>query len=338
MPNKIKIEAFALSFHLEKSKSQEIIVTSPLESYLSFSFRSWNGTDLPPIKDKYAPLLFFQYPPPHKLLKERKTRLIWIPMWDHIRNYREDWWNSLPKTLKIIAFSKAVYEKAKNAGLNTLYLQYFVSPAQFKRANWKDKRVLFYWNRIGLIGRDDLIKICEALNIEKIYFQNQLDPGIIKTLNYDLPPQIGKTEVVKLPHYLSRKEYIHILEDSNIYIAPRLYEGIGISFIETLARGACVLAADAPTMNEYIQHKKNGYLLSHKKNEGFLQYLKQAASIRVPEMIGGRRRQIQLSFNIDELEKINIVELGIYAYKQSEVGYEIWKSKLKMYADFITNW
>lgn len=332
------IQAFINPFHLNKSKSHITLVEKPLSIYHTFKYHVWNGKDLPDFKIDTTPMLFFQYPPPARLLTQSNLKLIWIPMWDHIKDKNQKWWKKFPKNIKIVAFSKHVHEKAIQASLESLRLQYYASPIQFNRANWKEGGILFYWNRTGLLGKDDLEKLCYALKIKTLYFQNQLDPGIIKTLNYDLPSQIGKTEVIKLPHYLSRKEYIHILKDTNIYIAPRLYEGIGISFIEALARGAFVLAVDAPTMNEYIQHKINGYLLSYKKNESFLQYLKQAASIRVPEMIGGRRQQIQLSLNIDELEKLSIEEIGNRAFKQNEAGYEIWKSKLKMYADFISDW
>ena len=41
---------------------------------------------------------------------------------------------------------------------------------------------------------------------------------------------------------------------------PRPAEGIGHSFIEAMALGHCVVAADRPTMNEYIRDGVNGLL------------------------------------------------------------------------------
>ena len=50
------------------------------------------------------------------------------------------------------------------------------------------------------------------------------------------------------------------MDAAAFYIAPRVYEGIGMSFLEAMARGRCVVAADHPTMNEYIEHGKTGFL------------------------------------------------------------------------------
>ena len=47
---------------------------------------------------------------------------------------------------------------------------------------------------------------------------------------------------------------------STIYIASRPYEGIGMSFLEAMADGRCVVAHDNTTHNEYIEHGKNGFL------------------------------------------------------------------------------
>ena len=50
------------------------------------------------------------------------------------------------------------------------------------------------------------------------------------------------------------------IDAAAFYIAPRVQEGIGMSFLEAMARGRCVVAADHPTMNEYIEHGKTGFL------------------------------------------------------------------------------
>jgi glycosyltransferase involved in cell wall biosynthesis len=60
--------------------------------------------------------------------------------------------------------------------------------------------------------------------------------------------------------YEDRKEYLDALQTANVYFAPRLYEGIGMSFIEAMTMGKCVVAVDHPTMNEYVDNGVNGYL------------------------------------------------------------------------------
>ena len=51
-----------------------------------------------------------------------------------------------------------------------------------------------------------------------------------------------------------------MLGECSLYFAPREAEGIGHSFIEALSLGLCVVAPDAPTMNEYITNGVNGIL------------------------------------------------------------------------------
>jgi glycosyltransferase involved in cell wall biosynthesis len=53
-----------------------------------------------------------------------------------------------------------------------------------------------------------------------------------------------------------------MLKKSNIYIAPRKIEGIGISFLEAMSLGLVVIAYNYGTMNEYIKHNYNGYLFN----------------------------------------------------------------------------
>lgn len=50
------------------------------------------------------------------------------------------------------------------------------------------------------------------------------------------------------------------IQECDIYIAPREYEGIGMSFLEAMAMGKAVIALNNPTMNEYIVNNQTGYL------------------------------------------------------------------------------
>jgi glycosyltransferase involved in cell wall biosynthesis len=47
---------------------------------------------------------------------------------------------------------------------------------------------------------------------------------------------------------------------STVYFAPRTAEGIGQAVLEAMALGLCVVAPNAPTMNEYIVHGETGLL------------------------------------------------------------------------------
>ena len=57
-----------------------------------------------------------------------------------------------------------------------------------------------------------------------------------------------------------KEDFFKILKASNVFFAPRLYEGIGISFIEAMTMRQCVVAPNTPTMNEYIRDGETGLL------------------------------------------------------------------------------
>ena len=57
-----------------------------------------------------------------------------------------------------------------------------------------------------------------------------------------------------------------LLTHQKVFIAPRLAEGIGMSFLEAMAMGCAVIAQDDATMNEYIVHGKTGILVDWSKD------------------------------------------------------------------------
>jgi glycosyltransferase involved in cell wall biosynthesis len=84
----------------------------------------------------------------------------------------------------------------------------------------------------------------------------------ITEANRDRPSQddIIKYKISFSDWFETQKDYLKIVSDCPIYFAPRESEGIGLSFIEALSLGLCVVAPDAPTMNEYITNGINGIL------------------------------------------------------------------------------
>lgn len=58
-----------------------------------------------------------------------------------------------------------------------------------------------------------------------------------------------------------------IAREANVFFAPRRLEGIGMSFLEAMARGQCVVAPNFPTHSEYITHNVSGLLYDPDKPE-----------------------------------------------------------------------
>ena len=107
MANKVKIEIFSLKWHHGSSDSMNDIIINPFLNYFLYSKQAWDGNDLKSIDIHSSNLLFWMLPPnSDELIKNNNT--IWVPMWDQAQEYSTEWWNSLPKNLKIVSFSKNI--------------------------------------------------------------------------------------------------------------------------------------------------------------------------------------------------------------------------------------
>ena len=60
--------------------------------------------------------------------------------------------------------------------------------------------------------------------------------------------------------FADASQYRSQLAEANVFFASRVAEGIGMSFIEAMAMGLCVVSPSAPTMSEYIEDGVSGLL------------------------------------------------------------------------------
>jgi glycosyltransferase involved in cell wall biosynthesis len=141
-----------------------------------------------------------------------------------------------------------------------MQLKYFKDPAQFNEPSWAGGRTLTYWNRRGMVSPAFLERFCRTLAIDTVLYRNELDPGADPRGAFELPETIGGARVERVERTPNRADHWKMIQAANVVIAPRLVEGVGMVFLEAMARGCAVFAADAPTMNEYITHLSNGIL------------------------------------------------------------------------------
>ena len=347
----MSIPVFCLDWHINQTPSQQALLIEPLAPYMLFNRIGWDGSTLISFQSEWlknSPIVFYQLPPPESVFNFPDARIIWIPMWDQARGYDREWWSRLPKSLRVVSFSKEVSQRARAVGLNTFDVRYFMPPSDYGQADWNKPRTLFYWNRTGMVGEVFLRKLCDAIDVEILLFRQRIDPRVASWCDYELPEKIGRTVVKKLTfasdgadaHY----EYLKYLSQANIFIAPRLFEGVGLSFIEALASGCAVFAYDAPTMNEYIIHKTNGYLLqqSHKTIFNMIYGQMTKKMQRVANHFGYAPPSLYYPVterqNWAEIKKLDVQSLGNQARQGQLEGYEVWKSCLPDYASFILDW
>ncbi len=302
------------SFH-KKTKSDAFIKNILKENYkiVEFYDESWNfgkSVDINKInKNNFNVVVYFQFIHPYSELKKIKCKnIIWIPMFDSEvkRNYFS-YFGYLFLGVKIISFSKKLFDKIRRIGFECIYLQYFLDPTFLVRqpvGRGKDnKNNVFFWQRVDKINWKLVKKIIGNNKIDKVIFKSDCDPGHKSSLpSYT---DIKKYNMQIIDGWLEKSVFFKLLSSCNIFIASRQFEGIGMAFLEAMALGMCVIAADSPTMNEYIISGKNGYLYDFKKP--------QMINFSDCKIIGQQaRHSVKCGFNrwkIRQEELLNFLEL-----------------------------
>jgi glycosyltransferase involved in cell wall biosynthesis len=343
------IIAYCLDWHTTTSNAFHDLVVEPLSPYAEIKLVAWDGKTVPSDDDQHPahlPRIFCMLPPPADWLAKTQTKTVWIPMADYSPDAI---WNNVSKSVRVVSFSNTVEKQAHSFGLKTLRLRYFKNPQSFAPAQWDNGRVLLYWNRTGLIGPQTLEKLCNVLAIDTLLFRSKIDPRITSEADYSLPSKLGHTIVQEYPELTSsREQYLTLLQQANIFIAPRLIEGVGMSNLEALASGCMVLANRAPTMDEYIKNGETGYFLDTIYPPYLGRIVKRVGRSRIKKYINRIRRKIRLSLpsapyshpitpyqNWRALGQLEPRNIGNQARLAHEVGYEIWQNDIETYAHFV---
>jgi glycosyltransferase involved in cell wall biosynthesis len=264
--NRTRLIMYGLAWHVNQSDAVAEILIRPLAPWLQVDFLPWDGKAPPPLPPPDIPVCFFEFAPPCQDYGWRNRELTWIPMWDHTASQHQLalWWKYLPEKWRILSFCEAVNERAKSSRTReVLSVRYHRDPATVKPVQWDKPRVLYYWNRVGLVGPRFLRKLCHSLKIETLLFRAETDPDIPPSRRYTLPDRLGRTNVINVPFYKDKSEYLQKTGSAMFVLAPRALEGVGMVTIDALSRGCAVIAADMPTASEYIQHGKNGALIPY---------------------------------------------------------------------------
>jgi len=326
----MKLNAYCLDWHIASSNAFIDMLVEPLNSYADINLVAWNGEDVPPEALEQKIVIFCMLPPSDKFLKTYRGKVVWLPMWDQAQGYEQEWWNNLPKNVYVVGFSKPVRQKAKNAGLQLVSLQYFKNPRGLPPAKWSDGGIIFYWNRTGMIGPTFLEKFCTAVGAREIYFLGQIDPRIESNKYYELYGKLGNTRVINIKP-ASQNSFLNTTSKANIVIAPRTSEGVGMTFLEAMARGCGVLAYDAPTMNEYIKHERNGLLL-HNKRYGIFDNLFGRSN---SDSHSGTPYYLSDDQPWNKIASVNFERLGQNARAEHVLGFNQWQESIPKYAEFV---
>lgn len=190
---------------------------------------------------------------------------ILFPMYDDALHRTIDEWNEY-RDFTIINFCKTLHDYLSVNGFESRYVQYFPKPQEIKDYGNVDS--LFFWQRTNKIHVNQILSLCKNLNLKKVHIHKAVDPFFYyiaadERFCYDFSYSSWFPEKADLLDVMYRAAY---------YAAPRKYEGIGMSFLEAMAMGRCVIAPNYPTMNEYIEDGVNGILYDYESPADIVAY------------------------------------------------------------------
>jgi hypothetical protein len=258
--NKEKLLYIGHFFH-EKTKSANFF-TKILEKNYLIKKNYFGQYQINKVK-KYKNIIFCQnFPSVYELIHLKNSKIVWVPMYDSLSNLDPNVWRicSFFPNIKILSFSKKINELCIKNNLSYFYLRFFLKP--IKNTNLLKKKIkILFWYR-GQIKFNDWINYVNLNEIERIYYYQLIDP-FYKKENFTKKEIIKyKLRIIKGSFRSSKKKFIKLVKQCDVFVAPRKKEGIGMSFIEAISRSKYILAFNNSTMKDYIKNKKIGYLIN----------------------------------------------------------------------------
>jgi len=181
----------------------------------------------------------------------RPKRVLVMPMYDAVLSVRDDqWWEY--RSFRFVSFCGALTAKLSSLGLDVFSLQFFPSLGPDVVIPPHGLIKVFFWQRARVPDLQQVLEQFVPGTALEVFFRSDVGAS-----NLAVPSHV---KLRPLPWFSTREDYLTEVASCDLYVAPRIAEGIGMSFLEAMACGVPVLAWDGPTMNEYIIHDRNGLL------------------------------------------------------------------------------
>jgi len=204
-------------------------------------------------------VVFYQtYPSGRELRKVHCPNLFYVAMHDHVVLNPTDVWPRLRGSgLRVINFCRATHQFFERRGYQSLLVRYWPTPQRSSISRAPGLRV-FFWIRKRNLGWPVLKTLLGDARPERLIIRASADPG--ESLQLPDDRDIEEYRIELLEGWMDRPRYLQLLQACNVFLAPRRFEGIGMSFLEAMASGLLVVAVNNPSMNEYIRDRQNGLL------------------------------------------------------------------------------
>lgn len=163
-----------------------------------------------------------------------------------------------------ISFSRDLHQRLSGLGLSSKYLQYAPDPSKFPQVSWEKGARAYFWERMPAELDDRAARgLLSGLGVGSLEVRRLGDAQFGQG-------QSAETREKAERSWQNPQDYIRQLAKYNVYVAPRRFEGIGMTFLEAMAMGMCVVAENQSTANEYILSGENGILYGGDREKIYL--------------------------------------------------------------------
>jgi hypothetical protein len=229
---------------------------------------AWLGGEPVPwetVADHDVVIMFQSYcPSGGRVFSSLHSNVVYIPMFDQFgfpqnpaRNLSAFW--EPFQGSKVLSFSTSVHTLATGFGIVSYLAHYFPEAPAAPRHTSEGLHGFFWLRRDQELGCEVVRALIGSTRFESFHVHVVGDPGF-PAVNLPLPEDLKAHHVTTSTWFDRHSDFDDVVCRANVYFASRLAEGIGQTFLEAMGRGQCVVAADCPTMNEYIVHGVNGLL------------------------------------------------------------------------------
>lgn len=218
----------------------------------------------------YDVVIMFQAfcPIGNQYYRELHPNVVFIPMLDQFGIWQGPQFNLTAywepfQGSKVLNFSNAMHGMVSGFGIASKVVRFY----QPESENFPEVKVglhgFFWLRREDQIPWATIRELISETRFDSFHVHVAPDPGSPKPT---LPSSedIEKYNITLSNWFEHKSDFNLVLENANIFFAPRMEEGIGQSFLEAMARGQCVVAPNHGTMNEYIFSGVNGLLYDAK--------------------------------------------------------------------------
>ena len=206
----------------------------------------------------YDAIVIWQLHEAFALLSGRHPNVTFAPMYDAMWRGGAFTWKPSFSAAKILCFSWALAGEVMTRAAVHTRVQYFPDPSAVPQVTDFDTLRGFLWYRRRDIPPEAAFALTAGTPFASLAIHDAPDPGHEAPFPAAAPAHIGR--LVRTTWSADGAAFANAVADANVFFAPRPLEGIGMAFLEAMARGLCVVSPDAPTMNEYVSHGTNGLL------------------------------------------------------------------------------